>query len=79
VKELISSAFTKPAPLVEIVLRERERFMDAQPGAPQDDDHRSHAPAVRVIRGVAMSATISSTVGGSAGYRIPLLRGGGPA
>ena len=26
-----------------------------------------------------MTATISSTIGGSAGYRIPLLRGGRPA
>jgi hypothetical protein len=39
--------------VVEIVLGERERFLDAQPGAPQDDDHRAHAPAVTVIGGVA--------------------------
>jgi hypothetical protein len=39
--------------VVEIVLGERERFPDAHPGAPQDDDHRSHAPAVTVIGGVA--------------------------
>jgi hypothetical protein len=35
--------------VVEIVLGERERFLNAQPGAPQDDDHRSHAPTVTVI------------------------------
>jgi hypothetical protein len=35
------------------VLGERERFLDAQPGAPQHDDHRAQAPAVTVIRGVA--------------------------
>jgi hypothetical protein len=61
------------------LLGERECFLDAQTGAPQDDDHRSHAPAVTVIECVTMTATISSTVGGSAGYRIPLLRGGRPA
>ena len=43
----------RSAPLVEIVLGERERLLDAQPGAPQHDDHRSHAPAVTVIAGVA--------------------------
>jgi hypothetical protein len=36
-----------------IALGERERFLDAQPGAPQDDDHRLHAPAVTVIGDVA--------------------------
>jgi hypothetical protein len=39
--------------VVEVVLGERERLLDAQPGAPQDDDHRSHAPAVTVIGRVA--------------------------
>jgi hypothetical protein len=59
-----------------MMFSERERFLDAQTGAPQDDDHRSHAPAVTVVGCVAHDATISSTVGGSAGYRMPLLRGG---
>jgi hypothetical protein len=39
--------------VVEVVLGERERFLDAQAGAPEDDDHRSHAPAVPVIGRVA--------------------------
>jgi hypothetical protein len=41
-----------PRRWVEVVLGERERFLDAQPRAPQDDDHRSHAPAVAVVGGV---------------------------
>jgi hypothetical protein len=32
------------------VLGQRERLMNAQPGTPQDDDHRSHPPAVRTTR-----------------------------
>jgi hypothetical protein len=39
----------RSAPLVEVVLCERERLLEAQAGAPQDDDHRSQAPAVTVI------------------------------
>jgi hypothetical protein len=39
--------------VVEIVLGEGERLLDAQPRAPQHDDHRAHAPAVTVIGGVA--------------------------
>jgi hypothetical protein len=39
--------------VVEVVLGERERLLNAQAGAPQDDDHRSHAPAVTVIGRVA--------------------------
>jgi hypothetical protein len=38
---------------VEVVLGERECLLDAQPCAPQNDDHRPHAPAVPVIRRVA--------------------------
>jgi hypothetical protein len=43
----------RPAARVEVVLGERERLLDAEPGAPQDDDRRSHAPAVAVIGRVA--------------------------
>jgi hypothetical protein len=57
----------RSAPVVEIVFGERKRLLDAQPGAPQDDDHRSHPPAMSVIGGATQTATISSTVGGSAG------------
>jgi len=38
--------------VVEVVLGERERFLNTQAGAPQDDDHRSRAPAVTVIGGM---------------------------
>jgi hypothetical protein len=58
----------RSAPVVEVVLGERERLLNAQPGAPQDDDHRSHAPAVTVIGRVAHDRhDHSSIVGGSAG------------
>src|SRR3954463_320846 len=43
----------RSAPVVEVVLGERERLLNAQPGAPEDNDHRSHAPAVAVIGGLA--------------------------
>jgi hypothetical protein len=42
----------RSAPLVEVILCERERFLVRQAGAPEDDDHRAHAPAVTVILGV---------------------------
>jgi hypothetical protein len=35
------------------VLCERERLLEAQPGAPQDDDHRSQPVAVTVVARVA--------------------------
>jgi hypothetical protein len=40
--------------------------VDAQPGAPQHDDERWQALGVDAGAGVAMTATISATVGGSA-------------
>ena len=42
-----------PRRVVEVVLGERERLLDAQAGAPEHDDHRSHPPAVTVIGRVA--------------------------
>jgi hypothetical protein len=42
-----------PAPEVEVVLGERERFVNAQSAAPEHDDHCAQAPAVTVIGGVA--------------------------
>jgi hypothetical protein len=52
---------------VEVSLGERERFVDAQPGAPE----HAISPRIRKPCGVVpawrMTATISSTVGGSAG------------
>jgi hypothetical protein len=38
---------------VEVVLGQGERFLDAQPGAKQRDDHRLQPPAVTVRVGVA--------------------------
>jgi hypothetical protein len=43
----------RAAPLVEVALGEREPLLNAQPGAPQHDDHRSQAPAVGIVTGVA--------------------------
>jgi hypothetical protein len=43
----------RSAPHVEIVLGERERLLDTQPGAPQNDDDRAQPPAVTVIGSVA--------------------------
>jgi hypothetical protein len=65
--------------VVEIVLGERERLLDAQPGAPEDDDHRSHAPAVTPVGRVAHDGHDLVDRGRVAGYRIPLLRGVRPA
>jgi hypothetical protein len=39
----------RPAARVEVVLSERERLLDAQPGTPQHDDHRSQPPTVTVV------------------------------
>jgi hypothetical protein len=60
------------------VLGERERFVDAQPSAPQDDDHRAQAATVTVIRGLAHeTATISSTVGGLPDTAFPCCEAAG--
>jgi hypothetical protein len=78
-----SSAFPlsneqRPAARVEIGFVEQERFLDPQARSPQDDDQPTEpltvrAPAARI------TAMISSTVGGSAGYRRPLFAGDRPA
>jgi hypothetical protein len=63
---------------VKVTLGQRKRLADAQPGA------QSTTMSARVLRpcvvspATRMTATISSTAGGSAGYRSPLLRGGRP-
>jgi hypothetical protein len=43
----------RAAALVEVVLCQRERLLQPQPGAPEDDDNRPQAPAVTVIARVA--------------------------
>ena len=53
-----SSAFAvadqeRAAALIEVGLAERERFVDAQPGAPQDHDQASQPLAVRAAVGLA--------------------------
>jgi len=78
------AAFPRPnehgaAAAVEIAVLERVRFTYAQPSAPQQDDHRAKPVSVgTVVDRARMTATISSTVGGSAGYSSPLFRGGRP-
>jgi hypothetical protein len=39
----------RSAPAIEVVLGERECFLDAQASAPQDNEHSSYAPAVTVV------------------------------
>jgi hypothetical protein len=59
---------------VEVVFGERERLLDAQPGAPEHDDHRAQPSPVTVWR---MTATVSSTVGGRRGSGCPCCATGG--
>jgi hypothetical protein len=46
----------RAAPRVEVVLGERERFVDAQTGAPEHDDHRAQPEPVTIVGGVAHHA-----------------------
>ena len=58
----------RAAARIEVGLGERERLVDAQPGAPQHHDQAAQPAAVHACRRRwRMTATISSTVGGSAG------------
>ena len=43
---LAASDEERAAAVVEIELGERQRFPDAQPGAPEDDDQAAQPPAV---------------------------------
>src|SRR4051795_485803 len=43
----------RAAPVIEIGFGQRERFLYAQAGAPEDDDQATHASAVRVVAGRA--------------------------
>jgi hypothetical protein len=43
----------RPAPVIEVVLGERKRLLDAQSGTPKHHDHRSQPPPVPVLGGVA--------------------------
>ena len=60
---------------VKVGLGQRERFADPQPGSPQHDDHAAEPDRVGPVAGRRITAMISSTVGGSGGYRRPLFRG----
>ena len=51
----------------QIGLAQRERFLDAQTGTPQDHDQASQSLAVRPFVCARITAMISSTWGGSAG------------
>src|SRR5437763_848620 len=66
-------------PRVENGLEHLQRLLDPQPprhSPPIIAPNRSPRRSAGILR---MTATLSSTVGGSAGYRTPLLRGGRPA
>jgi hypothetical protein len=39
--------------VIEVVLGQRKRLLDAQPGTPKHHDHRSQPPPVPVLGGVA--------------------------
>jgi hypothetical protein len=52
---------------IEITLSEGERLTDSQPGTPQQHNKRSRSQPVGVSPAHRMTATISSTLGGSAG------------
>jgi hypothetical protein len=67
----------RAAALIEIGFGQRQRLLDTQSGPPQDDDQTAQ-PCAR-SPAAHMTATISSTFGGSAGYRRPLLPGAWPA
>ena len=66
----VGEDFVHVAGLVQISFGEFEGFVDTQAGPPEKPCGRS--PAAR------MTATISSTLGGSAGYRCPLFPGAWP-
>jgi hypothetical protein len=69
----------RPAPRIEVALAQRERLLDAQPAAQSTTiSARRRAPWPSSVLW-RITAMISSTVGGSAGYSCPLLRGGRPA
>jgi hypothetical protein len=43
----------RPAPRIQVGLGERERLVDAQPGAPQHDDQAAQPAAVDAVAGAA--------------------------
>ena len=55
------------AAAVEVGLAQRERFVDAKPGSPQHYDQAAQPATVQTVASGRITATISSTVGGSAG------------
>jgi hypothetical protein len=57
----------RPTSRVKVLLGKRDRLIDAQPAAPEDDDDRPQPPAVTVIGGFAHYRDDLFTVGGSAG------------
>jgi hypothetical protein len=63
---------------VKVTLGQSERFADPQACASKDDDERPGPQAVRRVASLSHDGDNSSTAGGSAAYRRPLLRGGRP-
>src|SRR2546423_13250463 len=68
----------RPSVCIEIALGQSERFADPQTRAPQHDDQATEPDAIRLITGGAHHRDDLLDLGGSAGYRRPLFRGGGP-
>jgi hypothetical protein len=63
---------------VEIRLIEGECLADPQPGAPKDTMIPRNRTPSRLSPAARITATISSTVGGSGGYRTSLFLGESP-
>jgi hypothetical protein len=57
----------RPQARVEVVLGDGDRLVDGQPRAPEQHDQRPQTGAVDPSPAWRMTATISSTVGGSGG------------
>jgi hypothetical protein len=57
----------RAAHAIKVALGKRERFADPQAGAPQHDDQAAHPRPSGRSPAQRMTATISSTTGGSAG------------
>src|SRR5215207_6958374 len=69
----------RPAPVVEMGFGEGQRFLDAQPGPPEDDDQATQASPVRAVAGRAHDGDDLLNFGRIGGIAETLFRGGRPA